>query len=186
MKFLNAVALFAGIALCAPNANAQAYIYNLGSFDVGRSITANLSFTTGDEFYVGVITVASDMSAEAGTELVFSCDIGSPSQDSEIAIYGENGLGLVAMNDDGDIGSWGDPSWGSRLAFGETEIGDGSGYNGDTNQGTFLENPSDLMAGNYAFIVCTYSTTWDEENARATDPSWSASPGNYTVSLSAQ
>ena len=88
--------------------------------------------------------------------------------DTEIALYRAEGTDLVACNDDGHSGSWGDPELNSRLDFGDAEgaPSNGDGWNGYTVQNTDeYTNLDNIPAGAYTIIVSTYSTIWDEIDA---------------------
>jgi len=106
--------------------------------------------------------------------------------DTEIALYRAEGTDLVACNDDGHSGSWGDPELNSRLDFGDAEgaPSNGDGWNGYTIQhyGIEFNNPRDLPAGHYTIVVATYSVHWDELEARATEEA-TRGGGDTTVHL---
>jgi hypothetical protein len=158
------------IGLCvlvtAAGARAQVYVVNLGQVGPGTDLSANLNFPAGTEAFIGIMQLTDDVTVGSG--LGFSFNTLGSTADTEIAIYGPAGQTLIAMNDDGASGTWGDPGFDSVLQFGDAEPGNGDGYDGNTNQGGIWTNPVDLPAGIYTLILSTYSTIWDQYDARDT------------------
>lgn len=156
-------------------------VRNIGTLGLGTDIAANFDFT-GREIYVVTFRLGVNVRPNGNAGMVIATE---GTADTEIALYGPNGVGLIACNDDGDSGSWGDPGLSSRLIFGNTEGSgtNGDGWNGFTNQTpTEFVNPNALDAGNYMLVVATFSSIWDEVNARRTTQE-GRERGNSTVRI---
>lgn len=160
--------VLAAMMVSAQAAHAQPIIVrNIGTIGFGTNLSANFDFS-GTQIYVAYFRLGVNVRPNGNAGMVIATE---GTADTEIALYGPNGVGLVACNDDGDSGSWGDPGLSSRLIFGNTEGSgtNGDGWNGFTNQnGTEYINPNALDAGNYMLVVATFSSIWDEVNVRRT------------------
>ena len=140
---------------------------SIGTLDIGERKVFDVEFDTGNELLVVIFDLPVDVTAGSGLGLTINT-LGSVA-DTELALYGPDGVGLLACNDDGRIGSWGDPVLSSVMNFGDLEQGDpATGWNGETRQ-TGREafvNPIDLPAGSYVLILSGYEHVWDQTSAR--------------------
>jgi len=161
------LALTAGLLALPCTTRAQVTITDLGSMGPGDSYSDTLNFATGGEIYVWLVTTNVDCTVGSGNIGVFhSLDSVA---DTEMAIYGPAGLTLIAGNDDGETGFWGDPAYSSLMYFGTPRVGNDDPYQGYTMQNNTVPWPTDLPAGDYVVVMSTYSTTWDEFDARDSD-----------------
>lgn len=181
LKHAAIVGLAALGALVLPSADAQAQVIPINVGVLGPiDITQPLNFATGNEFYAFIGTLAGPISAAAGTGMMLDT-IGSVA-DTEVAVYGAGGMGIMYCNDDGEEGPWGDPGLDSVLTHGTAAVGYGTGFgNGLTTTGASCVNTGDLAAGSYVWVVSVYSTTWGDPNATSTVPEAFRSSGASLV-----
>ena len=181
MKTSALIFLVAMIAIVGFGATAQGQVYFR---NVGRVGTADVSldipFYEGQgEFYVFAFVTSFEITTGSGHGMMVDT-MGSVA-DTELAMYGAAGYGLVSGNDDGSVGSWGDPGYASILTFGDAEHGDDSRYQGNTRQDNPTPWNTELPQGGYVLVVGTWETTWDEVDARLTTDFHGRSSGSAVL-----
>jgi hypothetical protein len=164
IAFLPIFALIFSLVVMPSQVQGQATFENLGTFEPGDLYTGSFEFTTGGEIYVFAMNLSVDCTIGSGNKAIFHTFGSTP--DTEIALYGPDGYTLTAGNDDGESGRWGDPGLQSLMYFGVNRVGNQDEYTGNTVQGDPVPWPTELSAGDYILILCSYSTVWDMEDAR--------------------
>lgn len=181
-----AILLASLMIACTSNAAfGQVRIANIGTLGPGDALTATVQFPTGGELYIGLATL------EANAGLEFST-LGSTA-DTEIAIYGIQGIGMLACNDDGGSDSRNNRFFdqSSYIWAGEgVQVDPGSAYYGPTCPfGNWQDDSqSDVYPpNNYTFVLGTFAISWDEELLRDTPvcggPGFSAGTGEISIEI---
>lgn len=174
------------VTLCfAHGSLAQIFIVNVGTLGPGDNVTGTVQFPTGGEIYVGLVGLQTNDGLEFST-------LGSTA-DTEIAIYGIQGIGMLACNDDGGSDSRNNRFFDltSYIWAGDgIQVDPGSAYYGPTCPNGNWQDDNQAQSypsNNYTFVVGTFAISWDEELLRNTPacagPGFSPGTGEVSIDI---